>query len=222
MAKGEAQQSEFPERYVEIDSFSAKLPGVLVLPKNARSVVVFAHGSGSSRLSPRNARVAGVLHESGFGTLLFDLLTRDEDEVYDNRFNIDLLAERLVGATEWLRKQKETRGIGLAYFGASTGAAAALQASVRLPEIAAIVSRGGRPDLAWDYLGRVTAPTLLIVGGEDYEVIELNRRAFDRLNLEEEKKRVVIVPGATHLFEEPGALEEVARAARDWFVKFLG
>ena len=185
-------------------------------------MVLFAHGSGSSRLSPRNARVARVLHQSGIGTLLFDLLTRKEDEIYGNRFNIDLLAKRLAGATDWLCEQKETKNIPLAYFGASTGAAAALQASVRLPDINAIVSRGGRPDLAWDYLDQVTAPTLLIVGERDQEVIELNRRAFDRLNLEAEKKQVIIIPGATHLFEEPGALEEVAMVAKDWFLRFLG
>ncbi len=184
--------------------------------------MLFAHGSGSSRFSPRNTYVAGVLHRSGFGTLLFDLLTRNEDQVYDTRFDIGLLTERLFGATEWLRKQRETKDMAFGYFGASTGAAAALQASVRAPEIRAIVSRGGRPDLAGEYLDRVTAPTLLIVGGRDTEVIELNRQAFDRLNLDEKRKQVVIVPGATHLFEEPGALEEVARIAKDWFVKFLG
>jgi putative phosphoribosyl transferase len=215
------QGDEPLETDVDIDSFSAFLPGTLVLPKGSNSVVVFAHGSGSSRLSPRNAQVASVLHESGIGTLLFDLLTKKEDEVYDNRFDIDLLAERLLGATQWLRGQEATKGTDFGFFGASTGAAAALQASVRLPEIRAIVSRGGRPDLAWEYLDQVTAPTLLIVGGRDEEVIELNRRAFDRLKLEKGKKRVVIIPGATHLFEEPGALEEVARVARDWFVKYL-
>ena len=209
------------ESEVDIESYSAFLPGTLVLPKGAKAVVVFAHGSGSSRLSPRNAQVARVLHESGIGTLLFDLLTKKEDEVYDNRFNIDLLAERLTGATEWLREQKATEKVEIAYFGASTGAAAALQASVKLPEVKAIVSRGGRPDLAWDYLGQVTAPTLLVVGGRDDEVIELNKRAFARLNLRGERKRVVIIPGATHLFEEPGALEQVSRVARDWFVRFL-
>jgi putative phosphoribosyl transferase len=211
------------EREVDIDSFSAYLPGTLALPKGASTVVVFAHGSGSSRLSPRNAQVASALHESGFGTLLFDLLTGREDEVYDNRFNIDLLAERLMGATQWLSRLKETEDLEVAFFGASTGAAAALQASVRLPDIKAVVSRGGRPDLAWDYLDRVTAPTLLIVGGKDEEVIELNRRALGRLNQKSQESRneLVLVPGATHLFEEPGALEEVARLATDWFLKFL-
>lgn len=221
MTKQRSQQSELFESDVDIESYSAYLPGTLVLPKGAGAVVVFAHGSGSSRLSPRNAQVAGVLHESGIGTLLFDLLTHKEDEVYDNRFDIDLLSERLIGAVEWLGKRKRTKDFKLAFFGASTGAAAALQASVRLPGIRAIVSRGGRPDLAWDVLDRVTAPTLLIVGGRDEEVIELNRRAFDRLNLEDDKKRIVIVPGATHLFEEPGALEQVAGVARDWFLRFL-
>jgi len=222
LTKRSNRQTELFESDVDIDSYSAYLPGTLVLPKGSKAVVVFAHGSGSSRLSPRNARVAGVLHESGIGTLLFDLLTDKEDEVYDNRFDIDLLSERLTGATEWLGKQKETKNLELAFFGASTGAAAALQASVRLPETRAIVSRGGRPDLAWNYLDRVTAPTLLIVGGRDEEVIELNRRALGRLNLKEEKKKLVIVPGATHLFEEPGALEAVAELAKNWFLTFFG
>ncbi|HUI01044.1 MAG TPA: dienelactone hydrolase family protein [Nitrososphaerales archaeon] len=215
------QRRGLVEKEVDIDSFSAYLPGILTIPRGATSVVVFAHGSGSSRLSPRNAMVARALHEADIGTLLFDLLTEDEDTVYDNRFNIDLLAERLVGAAEWLERRKEITNPKLAFFGASTGAAAALQASVRIPEVRAIVSRGGRPDLAWDYLGEVTAPTLLVVGGEDAEVIELNRRAFERLTLSGEKKRLTIVPGATHLFEEPGALETVARAATAWFKRFL-
>lgn len=209
------------QREVEIDS-SALLPGILSLPEGARAVVVFAHGSGSSRLSPRNAQVARVLHGSGLGTLLFDLLTSEEDQVYDNRFDIGLLAERLVGASEWLRRQAETEGIEVAFFGASTGAAAALQASVSLPYVKAVVSRGGRPDLARDYLDRVTAPTLLIVGGEDAEVVQLNGRALERLNQRGERRnRLVVIPGATHLFEEPGALDNVARIATDWFLRFL-
>lgn len=182
------------------------------------AVVIFAHGSGSSRLSPRNKYVARTLQESGLGTLLFDLLTSAEDEVYSNRFDIGLLAERLAAATDWLLDQPETMEMKMAYFGASTGAAAALQASVGRHDIRAIVSRGGRPDLAWDYLDRIEAPTLLIVGGRDEEVIELNQKALDRLGSE---KRLVLVPGATHLFEEPGTLEEVARLATDWFLKFL-
>jgi len=205
---------------VEIEVDSISLPGTLFLPARSRAIVVFAHGSGSSRLSPRNAYVARVLHESGFGTLLFDLLTNEEDEAYENRFNINLLARRLISVTEWLRRQKEAKPLRLAYFGASTGAAAALQASVGDPEVGAIVSRGGRPDLAWDSLGLVITPTLLIVGGRDEEVIELNRRALARLKAKE--KRLLIVPGATHLFEEAGTLEVVARAATDWFLKFVG
>lgn len=206
---------------VEVDCYSVVLHGTLALPEGTRAVVVFAHGSGSSRLSPRNIQVAGVLHQSGFGTLLFDLLTSKEDEVYDNRFDIDLLAERLMGATEWLRRQKGTEDVDVGYFGASTGAAAALQASVRLSEVKAIVSRGGRPDLAWDYLDRVTAPTLLIVGGRDSEVIQLNRKAYDKLRLPRGTKRTVIIPGATHLFEEEGALDRVAAEASRWFERFL-
>lgn len=221
MGSQEDEQPRVVVREVEIDCYSVVLHGTLALPEGARAVVVFAHGSGSSRLSPRNLQVAGVLHQSGFGTLLFDLLTSKEDQVYDNRFDIDLLAERLMGATEWLRTQPGAEDVDLGYFGASTGAAAALQASVRLPEVKAVVSRGGRPDLAWDYLGRVTAPTLLIVGGRDEEVIELNRKAYDRLALKRGRKRVVVIPGATHLFEEEGAMERVAAEATRWFEKFL-
>ncbi len=181
-------------------------------------MVIFAHGSGSGRLSPRNNYVAKVLREAGLGTLLFDLLTREEDQSYENRFNIGILAERLAGATNWLLTRPETKEAKLGYFGASTGAAAALRASIKFPEVHAIVSRGGRPDLAWDYLIRVAAPTLLIVGGRDEEVIKLNQDALKRLAIE---KELVIVPGATHLFEEPGTLEEVARVATAWFLRFL-
>lgn len=210
---------------VEVDAYSVTLPGIISVPKNPRGVIVFAHGSGSSRLSPRNNYVATILHEYGFGTLLFDLLTTREDLVYDNRFDINLLAERLTAATEWLHGQKGIADLKLGYFGASTGAAAALQASVRREDVKAMVSRGGRPDLAWDYLDRVEAPTLLIVGGsDDQAVLDLNRRALQRLNAVGNRKdnKLVIVPGATHLFEEPGALEEVARMATDWFLKFVG
>ena len=210
---------------VEVDAYSVTLPGIISVPKNPRGVIVFAHGSGSSRLSPRNNYVATILHEYGFGTLLFDLLTTREDLVYDNRFDINLLAERLTAATEWLHGQKGIADLKLGYFGASTGAAAALQASVRREDVKAMVSRGGRPDLAWDYLDRVEAPTLLIVGGsDDQAVLDLNRRALQRLNAVGRGKdnKLVIVPGATHLFEEPGALEEVARMATDWFLKFVG
>jgi len=209
---------------VEVECYSVSLPGILTLPRDGpKALVVFAHGSGSSRLSPRNTYVATVLHESGFGTLLFDLLTEQEDAVYDNRFDIDLLAERLSAATEWLQQQKGLSDLNVGYFGASTGAAAALQASVRRREVRAIVSRGGRPDLAWDYLGRVDAPTLLLVGGRDERaVLEFNERALARLNLGRRRcNELVIIPGATHLFEEPGTLEEVARAATQWFLRFL-
>lgn len=213
----ETSPASTSETFVEIKTPSVSLRGVLALPRSAKSVVVFAHGTGSSRFSPRNAHVARVLQDSGLGTLLFDLLTSNEAQSYRNRFNIDLLARRLAEATNWLRGQRETGAANVAYFGASTGAAAAFQASVGR-EILAIVSRGGRPDLAGDYLGKVEAPTLLIVGGKDTAVLNLNREAFNTLNSE---KKLVVVPGATHLFEEPGALEEVARLAADWFLRFL-
>ncbi|HAM50614.1 MAG TPA: hydrolase, partial [Nitrospiraceae bacterium] len=174
-----------------------------------------AHGSGSSRLSPRTKFVADVLHKKGIGTLLFDLLTVKEDEIYENRFDIPLLTFRLKAATLWVKAQHETAGLKLGYFGASTGTAVALKAAAEFGnEIKAIVSRGGRPDLAEDALGKVFAPTLLIVGGEDDVVISFNDKAFDAIKTE---KRLEIVPGATHLFEEPGTLEEVARLAAEWF-----
>jgi len=194
-----------------------QLDGILELPPRARSAVVFAHGSGSGRLSPRNAYVARVLREAGLGTLLFDLLTSEEDRDYHNRFDINLLAERLAAATGWLLGQAGNL-VSLGYFGASTGAAAALRASVEHPEVRAIVSRGGRPDLAANCLGSIRAPTLLVVGGRDEEVLMLNRQAFVRIPAE---KDLIIIPGATHLFEEPGALEEVTRAATTWFGRFL-
>ncbi|MFZ5876717.1 MAG: dienelactone hydrolase family protein [Nitrospirota bacterium] len=195
------------------------LEGDLAVPERARGIVLFAHGSGSSRRSPRNQFVARVLREAGLGTLLFDLLTPREDAVYETRFNIDLLAQRLAAATEWMTRQPIAASLGVGYFGASTGAAAALIAAADLgPAIGAVVSRGGRPDLAEAALDRVTAPTLLIVGGLDDVVIDLNRQAYAGLRYE---KRLVIVPGATHLFEEPGTLEEVARLAADWFLQRL-
>jgi pimeloyl-ACP methyl ester carboxylesterase len=202
---------------VRLNLGRVQLDGILELPPGAKSVVVFAHGSGSSRLSPRNNYVALVLREAGLGTLLFDLLTSEEDRDYENRFNIDLLAERLAAATGWLLGQAADL-VSLGYFGASTGAAAALQASVERPEVRAIVSRGGRPDLAADCLGSIKAPTLLVVGGRDEEVLMLNRQALARIPAE---KDLIVVPGATHLFEEPGALEEVTRAAASWFGRFL-
>lgn len=201
---------------VRMNVGSVALDGILELPHGTNSTVVFAHGSGSGRFSPRNNYVAGVLRNAGFGTLLFDLLTVEEDRVYQNRFDIDLLAARLAGATDWLLG--ETKEMSIGYFGASTGAAAALQASVRYPAVRAIVSRGGRPDLAWAYLGSVKAPTLLIVGGLDHEVLALNEQALGRLA---GRKELVTVPGATHLFEEPGTLEEASKLAATWFTEFL-
>jgi dienelactone hydrolase len=189
------------------------------MPKGAEAIVVFAHGSGSSRFSPRNALVARTLRENRLATLMFDLLTENEDRVYENRFDIDLLTERLLGATEWLKQQPQLREMAVGYFGASTGAAAALKAAALLgPGIHAVVSRGGRPDLAASELPAVRAATLLIVGGNDEVVIELNKEAYAKLRATKELR---IIPGATHLFEEPGMLEEVARLASDWFSKFL-
>jgi dienelactone hydrolase len=203
---------------------SVPLDGDLSVPANARGIVIFAHGSGSSRFSPRNQYVAEQLRQAGIGTLLMDLLSPQEEAVDDDtaelRFNIPLLAERLELATAWLHKREDTSTFDLGYFGASTGAAAALIAAADLPElIRAVVSRGGRPDLAGDALSRVKAPTLLIVGGSDVPVIGMNREALVKIPAE---KKLQIVPGATHLFEEPGALEQVSRLARDWFARYLG
>lgn len=211
------------ESAVRIPADEVTLEGNLSLPENSGGVVVFAHGSGSSRYSPRNRFVAQVLQKAGLGTLLFDLLTAGEeaeDEVTGKlRFNIPFLAERLVNATDWLMKSELIEDLHLGYFGASTGAAAALIAAASRPDIvSAVVSRGGRPDLALPVLNRVKAPTLLIVGGADYQVIDLNRKALAALKAE---SKLVIIPGATHLFEEPGTLEQAASYARDWFVKYL-
>jgi len=207
------------EQQVLIKLDTVVLEGTLGLPAAAESVVIFAHGSGSSRLSPRNTFVAGVLQRAGIGTLLFDLLTKEEDRDYERRFDIDLLARRLAGATRWLKARPEAKGMAVGYFGASTGAAAALQgASLVGEEIKAIVSRGGRPDLAMPYLDKVAAPTLLIVGERDLEVLQLNRQALARLAAE---KELAIVAGATHLFEEPGTLEQAADLAKNWFVRHL-
>lgn len=199
------------------------LEGDLRIPSGASGIVLFAHGSGSSRHSPRNQFVANMLNEAGLATLLFDLLTADEERkdryTAQLRFDIRLLSQRVIEATEWLSHQEMTRTLPIGYFGASTGAAAALVAAAALPAtVRAIVSRGGRPDLAGQVLTRVQAPTLLIVGGEDTQVIELNRLALALLPGD---KRLEIVPGATHLFEEPGALEQVARLASDWFTRYL-
>lgn len=208
------------ERAVRIPAGTARLEGDLNIVPGAKGTVAFAHGSGSSRLSPRNRGVARALQEAGVGTLLFDLLTEEEAQDRAKVFDIDLLAQRLMVATDWLRAQALPEGMGVGYFGASTGAAAALQAAAALgPAIGAVVSRGGRPDLAEPYLSRVVAPTLLIVGELDPMVIELNEAAYAALSTE---KELVIVPGATHLFEEPGALEQVASLATNWFRRYLG
>lgn len=207
------------EQLVHIPIDSTKLEGSLALPSHSSGIVVFAHGSGSSRFSPRNNFVARLLREAGFGTLLMDLLTEAEDAIYETRFNIDLLTERLLLATDWLQDQPSTKDLKIGYFGASTGAAAALKAAAAIDaKIGAVVSRGGRPDLADEALTIVQSPTLFIVGGKDRIVIKLNRDAYARLK---GKKKLVIVPGATHLFEEPGALEEVGRLATDWFKEHL-
>jgi len=208
---------------IQIPAGRAVLSGNLTIPENAAALVLFAHGSGSSRHSPRNQFVARTLNRSGLGTLLFDLLTPEEEalDLYtrEHRFNIGLLAERLVQATNWATQQEQTRDLRIGYFGSSTGGAAALVAAAQLSQgIGAVVSRGGRPDLAGDALPKVHAPTLLIVGGNDDIVIELNEMARDQMRCE---AKLVIVPGATHLFEEQGALEQVAKFASDWFVLHL-
>ena len=208
---------------VQIPAGRAVLSGNLTIPENALALVLFAHGSGSSRHSPRNQFVSRTLNGGGLGTLLFDLLTPEEEalDIYtrEHRFNIGLLAERLVHATNWARQQDQLRDLRIGYFGSSTGGAAALVAAAELPQDAgAVVSRGGRPDLAGDALPRVQAPTLLIVGGNDDIVIELNEMARDQMRCE---VKLEIIPGATHLFEEPGALEHVANLASDWFVAHI-
>lgn len=215
------QKKTSTERSVEIRPIG--LIGDLVVPADARGVILFAHGSGSSRFSSRNRFVAGVLQNAGFGTLLLDLLTTEEEQVdlrtRHLRFDIGLLAERLGYATEWLRNDVGTSALALGYFGASTGAAAALVAATNSSEpVRAIVSRGGRPDLAGAALTQVASPTLLIVGGDDEEVLELNRKALAELQCE---KKLAVVPGATHLFEEPGTLETAAALASGWFQQHL-
>jgi putative phosphoribosyl transferase len=219
--EGEQRTEEWP---VRVAAGPVELEGNLVVPEGARGVVLFAHGSGSGRMSPRNRYVARVLQRAGLATLLIDLLTPEEEEVdlrtRHLRFDIGLLANRLTGATDWLSQNPETRHLHIGYFGASTGAAAALVAAAERPyKVGAVVSRGGRPDLAGEALSAVEAPTLLIVGGNDVPVIGMNREAMERLRTE---KRLEIVPGATHLFEETGALEEVARLAAGWFAHYLG
>jgi dienelactone hydrolase len=215
---GEESES-LREREAAISAGGPIVRGTLKLPRAAAGVVVFAHGSGSGRFSPRNQYVAQILEDAGLGTLLVDLLEESEAHDRANVFDIELLAGRLQAAADWLKTQPETAGLRLGYFGASTGAGAALLAAARAPQsVGAIVSRGGRPDLAGDALAQVAAPTLLIVGSDDEVVLELNREAFDRLP---GIRQLDVVPGATHLFPEPGALEEVARLAREWFHHYL-
>jgi len=216
-------KSEAEETVIRIPADRTFIEGNLMLPPKSKAIVVFAHGSGSSRFSPRNTQVAKEINEKGISTLLIDLLTAQEESVdlvtAQFRFNIDLLAKRLVDATEWIKKTPKTKNLVIGYFGASTGAAAALIAAAKLPaDIKAVVSRGGRPDLAAEHLSKVKAPTLLIVGGNDPEVLVMNREALKHIPAE---KKLEIVPGATHLFEERGKLEIVARLAIDWFSKYL-
>jgi len=212
------------EYYIQIPVNSdLQLDADLAIPKHAKGIVAFAHGSGSNRHSPRNRLVARMMLDAGLATLLASLLTVEEeaeDLIKGNlRFDIDLLGRRLIGITDWLQKNKETGTLKIGLFGSSTGAAGALVAAAERPDaIAAVVSRGGRPDMALNSLDRVKAPTLLIVGGDDYPVIDMNRKAFANLRVE---KDMVIIPGATHLFEEPGTLEKAATRARDWFTKYL-
>jgi len=208
---------------ITVDAEGVPLPGTLTIPRGAEGLVLFAHGSGSSRHSPRNRFVADHLNDAGLGTLLFDLLTPAEDKEDARtgrlRFDINLLADRLIGAVDWIRHQEPTRGLSLGLFGASTGAAAALIAAAERPEaIEAVVSRGGRPDLAEPALPRVKAPTLLIVGGNDAPVIGMNSHASNLMNAE---CHIEIIPGAGHLFEEPGKLDQVARFAGEWFTRYL-
>lgn len=195
------------------------LDGNLVIPDSPKGLVIFSHGSGSSRLSPRNNYVARILQQNGMATLLFDLLTRVEDRVYENRFDIDKLTRRLIETTQWVQRQKSLQHLAIGYFGASTGAASALRAAAFFgKEIQMVVSRGGRPDLALDELHRVKSPTLLLIGSFDRDVIRLNKIAFDKLQCQ---KKMEIIPGASHLFEEPGKLREAANAAADWFEKWF-
>lgn len=208
---------------VKIPAGSVKLKGDLLIPENATGIVVFAHGSGSSRFSPRNQHVASILHDSGLATLLFDLLTDEEDKLDSQtrqyRFDIDLLTKRLVVVTDWVLSNYALRKMNIGYFGASTGAAAAIKAAVLRPNaVNAVVSRGGRPDLAGESLSLLQSPLLLIVGGQDYEVIQLNAEALKEVPAE---KKLSIVPGATHLFEEPGALDAAGQLAASWFQRFL-
>jgi putative phosphoribosyl transferase len=202
---------------INISVGKVTLKGALSIPLRAKAIIIFSHGSGS-RLSTRNQMVAGYLQEKNFGTLLFDLLTEEEDKHYHNRFDIDLLTKRLAGATEWLERLPAAKDCRIGYFGASTGAASALKAAAILSQIGAVVSRGGRPDLVMDDLHHVEAPTLLIVGSLDYDVLELNKEAYIQLECE---KKLEVIEGASHLFEETGMMENVCAKASAWFEKYL-
>lgn len=207
------------KKTVDIQLEDVVLQGNLAIPENATGIVIFSHGSGSSRLSPRNNYVAEVLQKKGLATLLSDLLTEREDRIYENRFDIDLLTQRLIAITKWVKENPETKGLNLGYFGASTGAASAIVAAAYFgDEIKAVVSRGGRPDLGMQDIHKVKASTLLIVGGYDDLVIQLNQKAYEKLQCE---RKLEIVPEASHLFEEPGKLDEVARLSADWFARWL-
>ena len=224
MIPGRISKANGIKSEVMIETGKTMLQGTLSIPKSCAGIVLFAHGSGSSRHSPRNRYVAQVLQSKGIGTLLFDLLTREEESIDaltgELRFNIPFLADRLIDTTRWVNRRPDLRDLPIGYFGASTGAGAALVAAAKCPElVSAVVSRGGRPDLAGDSLRSVEVPTLLIVGGNDEPVIAMNRTALSKLNCQE--KALVLIPGATHLFEEPGTLEAVARIAADWFVRYL-
>jgi putative phosphoribosyl transferase len=218
------QISKFPERTVDVGLADVTLRGDLTLPQDARGIVIFAHGSGSSRKSSRNRYVASVLQDAGLATLLFDLLTEDEEQVEQFtrhlRFDIGLLARRLAGTTAWVDKQQDLAKMTIGYFGASTGGGAAIVAAASLGmRLSAVVSRGGRPDLAGEALSKIRCPTLLIVGGSDDVVIDLNRKALAQMNAGVGK--LEIIPGATHLFEEPGTLEQAALLAKDWLKQYL-
>lgn len=212
------------EEVVNISAGGVELKGNIMIPKNALGIIVFAHGSGSSRFSSRNRYVAQLLQNKGLGTLLIDLLTPDEEIIDEKtrhlRFNIEMLAERLIDVAKWLKKEKDTTKLNIGFFGASTGGGAALMAAAQIPEdIKAVVSRGGRPDLAGNYLPKVQSPTLLIVGGNDGVVITLNQQAYDKMTT---LRQLKIIPNATHLFEESGALQKVGELACDWFERYLG
>lgn len=216
MTDSDDEETLFKEVFITEGDIS--LPGTVTIPPSAQGMVLFAHGSGSSRLSPRNRQVAEALNEVGLGTLLFDLLTEDESRDRSNVFDIPLLAHRLAVATRWILREDALKALSIGYFGASTGAAAAMIAAADLgPQISAVVSRGGRPDLAIPRLAEVSAPTLLIVGGHDEPVISMNEEALEYLP----NGTLVIIPGATHLFEEPGTLEQVAEEASSWFLRHL-